>query len=237
MKKLITLLLILVMAFSFTACGSTGGGYSGGSYDDGSYDDGSNDDSSSTCYHSWNDADCTTPKTCSYCGETSGYALGHTITTGTCSRCGENFSAWELGEFVDEFKQPTGDKYISTTVTDGSFSNSATTNSELAAGVQVTSTTFAIMLWRYGSSLVKASYSETYSITVLDQYGTRHYFTGYMPEDGFRIYVYGSDKEGLLNILRQPGEVSFYLETSKYTLSTYLFTIDATGFAELYAEL
>ncbi|MGN0796802.1 MAG: hypothetical protein ACI4M5_01195, partial [Christensenellales bacterium] len=31
---------------------------------------------------------------------------GHTTTTGTCSRCGKNFSAWEIGNYVDEFDRP-----------------------------------------------------------------------------------------------------------------------------------
>ena len=39
--------------------------------------------------HKWNDATCTTPKTCSVCGETEGDALGHDFVDGKCSRCGE----------------------------------------------------------------------------------------------------------------------------------------------------
>ncbi len=37
--------------------------------------------------HSFGQATCTKPATCS-CGETQGNALGHTTTNGTCSRCG-----------------------------------------------------------------------------------------------------------------------------------------------------
>ena len=45
--------------------------------------------------HSWTDATCTSPKTCSACGETEGEALGHKwieatcISPKTCSICGE----------------------------------------------------------------------------------------------------------------------------------------------------
>ena len=39
--------------------------------------------------HSWVDATCTTPKTCSKCGATEGEALGHTTTSGKCERCGQ----------------------------------------------------------------------------------------------------------------------------------------------------
>ena len=45
--------------------------------------------------HRWKEADCTTPRTCSVCGETEGEALGHNWREAdcehpsTCSRCGE----------------------------------------------------------------------------------------------------------------------------------------------------
>lgn len=38
--------------------------------------------------HSYADADCTTPKTCTDCGYTRGEALGHDYMEGTCTRCG-----------------------------------------------------------------------------------------------------------------------------------------------------
>jgi len=51
MKKLIAFALLLAMAFSMVAC---------------------------ACDHQWQEADCTTPKTCAKCGETEGEAAGHT---------------------------------------------------------------------------------------------------------------------------------------------------------------
>ena len=39
--------------------------------------------------HSWVDATCTAPKKCSVCGKTEGKALGHTVESGKCGRCGE----------------------------------------------------------------------------------------------------------------------------------------------------
>ena len=47
------------------------------------------------CSHEWVEADCTTPKTCSLCGETEGEPIGHTWVEAsctapkTCSVCGE----------------------------------------------------------------------------------------------------------------------------------------------------
>lgn len=51
MKKLVLLTLVLAMVLSMAGCG---------------------------CKHEWNDATCTTPKTCSLCGETEGDVLEHT---------------------------------------------------------------------------------------------------------------------------------------------------------------
>lgn len=39
--------------------------------------------------HTWVEATCTTPKTCSECGEVEGEALRHTCSLGVCDRCGE----------------------------------------------------------------------------------------------------------------------------------------------------
>lgn len=49
----------------------------------------------SICFHEWNEASCTVPKTCSICGATEGEPLGHepglwkTVTEATCTAVGE----------------------------------------------------------------------------------------------------------------------------------------------------
>ena len=149
-----------------------------------------------------------------------------------------NNTTWEIGEFVDEFNKPTGEKYLSTTVTTGSFSNSATTNSKLTAIVQVTSDSVAIMLWEYSSQLVKGTFdTNEYSITVLDSSGTKHYFDGVMYKGNTRIYLSNSDEAAFLSLLKKSGTISIYLKNSKYTVSTYLFDVETAGFSTLYSQL
>ena len=58
MRKAMVLLLVLCLAFACAACGHT---------------------------HTWKDATCTEPKTCSECGETEGEALGHNWADATCT--------------------------------------------------------------------------------------------------------------------------------------------------------
>lgn len=191
----------------------------------------------SKCTHLWESASCETPKTCSKCGETSGNALGHTTTTGKCTRCNENFGTWELGEFVDEFKQPTGEKYISTQV-NGTFSNSATSNSNLIAILQVTSEDVAIMLWEYGSYSVKCSYKwDEYDITMKDGNGNKYYLDGTMYSGSARIYFDDSDKNTVIGALKRTGSVSFYIVLSERTTTNYLFTVECSNFKELYSEI
>ena len=50
--------------------------------------------------HSFGDATCTQPATCS-CGETQGQALGHTTTNGTCARCGATIGGGNDTQTVD----------------------------------------------------------------------------------------------------------------------------------------
>ncbi len=58
MKRIISALLLVIMLLSLSACG---------------------------CEHEWASATCTSPKTCTKCGETEGEALGHTWAEATCT--------------------------------------------------------------------------------------------------------------------------------------------------------
>lgn len=184
--------------------------------------------------HNWNAATCMSAKSCSVCKKTEGEPLGHTDGS-TCLRCGENLSDWFVGEYTDEFDMPTGKKYIAIYGTDGEFSNSATSDSDLTAVLQIDGDNIGIMLWEYGRSLVKGVYDSTsYSITILDANGTRHNFTGTMTKGNTRVYFKSTDRAKIINILKQEGETMIYLKNSKYTVSTYLFALDTKGFSEAY---
>ena len=201
---------------------------------------------SNTCSHKWEDATCTEPKRCSLCYKIEGTELGHTTKQGTCSRCSEYVGkkTWTMDEFVDEFDQPTGDKFISTRV-EGKFSNSATTNSELIATMQITSNSVSIILREYGYYIVKNSSAseydtERYDIVMMDTKGNKSgYMRGRMYGEGdYRIYFDStSDETRILNALKEPGEVSFYIEYKNYTTSTYSFTVETSNFKDLYNQL
>ncbi len=61
--------------------------------------------------HSYAQADCTTPKTCTDCGYTRGEALGHAYIEGTCTRCGNidtSFVALAAGSWQTDALNESG---------------------------------------------------------------------------------------------------------------------------------
>lgn len=52
---------------------------------------------STKCEHDWQDATCTTPKTCSKCSATMGKAWGHDFIAGKCYRCGVLEGSADIG--------------------------------------------------------------------------------------------------------------------------------------------
>ena len=227
MKKLLSILLCAIFCLSFVACNSS---------NNNSTDNANNTPNSTACSHSYSPATCTEPQECSKCGETKGNALGHTTSTGTCTRCGVSFSKWEKRYYVDEFNTPTSNAFIAPVDTlSGTFSNSATTNSRLSAYIRVDDDDCQIMLWEYGSSLVKAYSTTDYDITILLPNGTKKYFTGTMYKNGQVIYF--DDYSGIVSLLKNTnGVLKIYLkEDSDYGVnSTYLFEVDTSGFKDLY---
>ena len=230
MKNLI-LLMVVVLLFSMTSCGAILNG------DSISGNIPAVNNGTTSCNHVWSPANCTEPKSCSKCGITQGEALGHTTESGACSRCGENFSKWELGEYEDEFDRPTGKKYI---IADayGTFSNSATTDSTLYAALQIDEENIGIMLLEYGNLLLKGTFDyENYNITILDDNDTKHYFTGTIYKSGARIYFDDDDRAEIISLLRNNDTIMIYLKSTKYSISTYLFTIETAGFDSMYKAI
>ena len=211
MKKILWIILILFLIICIRACTE-----------------------SATCNHEWTDATCTTPKTCSLCKETSGIALGHTTNIGTCSRCGTTFSAWQIEEYTDEFNQPTGKKYMYSKGS-GTFNNLLNANSKLTAAIYVDSSRVGIMLWHYGSTLVKGIMDEGYNITILDENGTKHYYSTVQYANEDCIYFRSRNTAEIIDLLTNNDKLQIYIE-SEFS-STYLFTIDTVDFESFYSQI
>lgn len=148
---------------------------------------------------------------------------------------------WEIQYYVDEFDNPTTDGFI--TNADwivGTFSNSAATDRTLYVSWVIDKEDVAVILFEYGRSRVKSSYSSTeYSIVMLDPDGNKINMTGTMNKGGDRIFFSSEDKEKVLNALERNSSVSFRItETGKYASSSYLFKIgDTSYFSNAYDQL
>lgn len=148
---------------------------------------------------------------------------------------------WENRAYVDDFGDPT-DEYYYTAKMSGSFSNSATTDSEATATIIIDQSnedsSVALIIYEYGNQQVKNPYSsaQEYEIKIKDSYGTVHTYSGYMYSD--RLYIYDSEYcswSPVEDIFARGGRIQFAIHPVDNKLTKYSFTIeDATGYANLF---
>lgn len=172
--------------------------------------------------------------------------LGHNNINWKCTRCNGNLGDWEIRHYVDEFNNPTNEKYITNKeLIVGTFSNSATNNSLLYVKFLIDNLDglrISIILYEYGRNQVKASYEKNFTITLLDTNKTKHDLKGIMYSGGDRVKLYvsygGYDYiSTMFNALCEEGTVSLYMVESKYVKSEYLFSFDTSNFFSLYSSL
>lgn len=144
---------------------------------------------------------------------------------------------WQIKNYVDEFGDETYRKYINLVGT-GSFSNSATTNSDLIYSfIYDHSDKIQIKLFEYGNNLVNNSFSddEQYRVLVKDSDGVKYEYIGYMAgSGGDRVQIKSYE---LLDLMRKNQTLKFYLENTHYTTSTYNFSVDTYGFETMFKNL
>ena len=152
-----------------------------------------------------------------------------------------DLGVWQIRYYVDEFNNPTTEGYITTKLyVEGTFSNSATTNSNLKVIWLIDKDSVAIKLLEYGRNVVKSYYDVTgYSISMLDADGNKTSMTGTMYKGSDRIYIDSDFESIVLNALAKNGAVTFKItETGKYASSSYLFKMEDTSyFTNAYQQL
>ena len=156
-------------------------------------------------------------------------------------------SFWTLYNFVDDFNQPTDEQYISNSRDlSGTFSNTATTNSRVDVRFLVYEydgdLEIAMMLLEYGRNPVNNSstrYYVEYDILMRDGDGNTFEVTGTMWEGGDRIFIdwdYTDYRDVVIAALSGSGEVAFRITQVDRPTTSYLFTVQASNFANLYQE-
>lgn len=146
-------------------------------------------------------------------------------------------SQWIIKYYVDEFGDPTDEGYITQkSYSSGTFSNSATTNSELKWYFLIDNDSASISLREYGSYVVKGDYDgDLYNIRIKTEEKT-YDLRGINYSDRIRI---SNSPETLLKILNEGKKIKIAIsEESRYSHSTYnLGEFDCYGFSEIFKEL
>lgn len=151
------------------------------------------------------------------------------------SSASETTNNWEIKYYVDDFNDPTDEKYASCFCT-GVFSNTATTNSPLIVQFLV-DYYVCIKLYEYGNNTVYNYYNDTayYDISVKNDYGLTYSFEGSMkPNNGDRIYV--NESHELKSLFKNSSQVKFHIVNRERPTSVYNFTVDTEGFDSVYYE-
>lgn len=153
-----------------------------------------------------------------------------------------NQHTWNVGNYVNEFGDPTGFKYVYTETT-GRFSNSATNNSALTVVVMPfrgenihgdTLGNVSFKLLEYGNHWVKGK--GVLNVSAKGNDGKIIKALCYNDNRGETVlhgYSTGLEPDSIFNMLLAGGKVMFSMETSKAPYSSYKFIIvNADGLQE-----
>lgn len=141
---------------------------------------------------------------------------------------------WRVGHYVDEFGASTAKAYVTNHANfSGTFSNTATQNSELEALLLIDSEKMSLQLYEYaGDNPVKAYSEERYSVRVRDANQKTYDLHASNYDD--RLVIDKSDEATLHNILKRGGRVSFRIDQLDFPTS-YNFSIpDAKYYGNAY---
>lgn len=166
----------------------------------------------------------------------------HKRTNTDTDELSQDTGVWTITPYVDEFNLPTDEYFIVNEMPfNGTFSNSATTNSTLSAFLFYEGTEkydlLSIRLLEYGNHRVKNPYSKSrdYKIVVMDSDGNKTNAEGTMFANSYDVSV--TDEQPILNALKKGGTVRLAITEKEDPLTKYIITIDdATGFDVAYRQ-
>lgn len=148
-------------------------------------------------------------------------------------------NSWKFGYYSDNFDNPTDEAFIINEDIKGSFSNSATNNSDLSVWIIVDEEYASITLFEYDRTQVKNTgrYDDEYGIQILAN-DVVHEFYGYIyGEGGDRIVLEGEERNQLIELLESNDEITFYIQNIERPTSEYKFTCQSGNFSEEYGKL
>ena len=227
MKKLQSFLFALSICFSFSIVST---GCNNAVIND------NTSTSDSVCSNLWSYPECDKPQTCSLCGITSGEILGHTVNSGTCQRCGKTINLWSINNVFNPLTGSFGEKYITTQAT-GTFLSGTNLLSKLTASIRITAESIFFTLYEQGTYLVMCNTQSTCDISIRNSQNEIYHLLGTMNENSVHIAINDSDISTIIDALKIPGTIRFYLTISSKPSNFYEFSVETNNFAELYREI
>ena len=140
---------------------------------------------------------------------------------------------WTIEEYVNDFKEPTGEKYVFQKTTNGLFSNSATTDSELTAEILINKKNICLRLKEYGRYYVKDEPEISFYVKGKD--GVKTISWNYCDSQGY-ISLNDKNTNIVMKVLLQGGEIKFH-GWDKGVRSTYNFSFNGDKLKEALAEI
>lgn len=150
---------------------------------------------------------------------------------------------WYVGYYMDEFKEPTDQWYITAPAFSGTYNEPGTMEGELSVEVLVDCWNEVAFLLYEGNNLKTTLYSfqdDMYYIIMRTADGSDYPMSGTMYSSNSR-YLSNShlciDEEYVGTVLQAmlTGEtISFYIENIEHPTVNYLFSIETDGFSDVY---
>ena len=143
---------------------------------------------------------------------------------------------WQVSNFIDNSNDETNSQYI-IFHTEGVFSDSVSSETNLSVEVIFTRTASGIFLHKYDPSSSALTFKDGVKINLKNDFGgVLNFYTNYKWNQEGGLRVSGTACKKFRDYLKQSfGEVKVIIEDN-YS-SKYLFTINTTGFSEAYNEL
>ncbi len=196
----------------------------------------SNVTSSAPCSHEWSDANCVSPEKCKLCGKTKGM-LEPSAHSGVleCENCGIALTKWTLADYVDEFENPTGKKYITTQSTEGSYTTKTVAKASLTARLQIDADSIGFILLERGTAFVRTEEDALdFEIKILDSKDQKHLFKGTLQKNSNKIIVEDKAQDGLLKLLGENDSVKIHIAPQNDIYTSYLFTLETAKITDAY---
>lgn len=148
---------------------------------------------------------------------------------------GDSQGIWYVDYYLDDFRQPTDQWYITAPAFPGTFNFDTTRDAELTVEVRVNCYgEIAFLLYRHGNMLERSVGAELYYITMRTSDGTDYAMTGTLYEDDHHLCIDEEYKSTVMETMRNGGTIHFYIEYSRIQGTNFLFSINTDGFDDVY---